>query len=142
MADVTVTAASVVPGDYAVIEMAYKYGDTTAATAGQPVYLDDTTMTWKRADANDTLAISGGVSGRVGFILNGTANGQPANVLVEGDLVTNAVLTAGEVYVLSSTVGRFAPVADLTAGMYAVVLGIGLTTTRMRVKPIVSGTLR
>lgn len=141
MADITITASATVPIS-GTITRQFNFGTGTNGTAGQVVYLDDTTMTWKIADANDTLAASGGVNGRVGFLLHGAATGQPAAVLEVGDLQFSAALTAGEVYVLSSTLGRFAPVADLTTGMYSVVLGVALSTTVMRVNPIVSGVLR
>lgn len=139
MADISVAANATVPSTNAVIDRRYPYGDATVGTAGTPVYLDDTTMSWKRADANNTVLASG-TSG-LGFLLNGTANNQPAAVLVAGDIQFNAALVTGEVYCVSSNDGRFAPIADLVAGMYSSILGIAISTTTMRVNPLASGAI-
>ena len=109
--DLSITAASVVPGARAV-----KVQGTAGATltAGQLVYLDATAGTFKLADA-DASATTAVV---VGLTANGAASGQPVTIITEDDdLTVGATLSmSAPVYVLSATAGGIAPVADVTTG--------------------------
>ena len=122
MADLSITAANVVPGTNATIDRSYLAGATI--TAGQAVYFDTTTSKWKLADANlsQAAAVLGGIA------LNGASDGQPIAVQTRGQITIGATVAVGTVYVLSATAGGIAPVADATTGWYASTLGIAITT--------------
>lgn len=123
MADLTITAASVVAGSNAVIERG-----TAGATipAGQVVYKEAATGQFKLADNNSATAE---VRAPYGIALNGASANQPIAVQKSGDITIGATLTAGVEYYLSGTAGGIAPVADLTTGMYTSALGMAKSTT-------------
>lgn len=126
MANLTITAASVVPGANAVI----KNGIAGATiTAGQPVYLDPASSTYKLSDNN--LA---GAESCDGISLNGASAGQPVDVLGSGDLVIGATLVSGTAYCLSATGGMICPQADLVTGNVVIQLGIAKSTTVLGVR--------
>ena len=130
MADLSITAASVVPGSRARI-LPGTAGATI--TAGQTVYLDSTTNTYKLADANSSAA----TAAVVGIAMNGASAGQPISVNVEDDdLTVGATLSmSAPVYVQSATAGGIAPSADIAAGWYPSVLFIAKSTTKAILKP-------
>lgn len=127
MADITVTAASVVAG-----------ADSTTTsgtagvtiTAGQAVYLDATTGKWALADADSATAAQRRAAG---IALNGAALNQPIKVLTSGDVTIGATVTAGVAYYLSGTAGGICPVADIGAGEYVNLIGIATSATVLRV---------
>lgn len=128
MADLTITATSVVAGSGA------KTIDGTAGaaiTAGQSVYLDSATDTYKLADCDSATAA---VRSPAGIALNGAASGQPLRVHKSGPVTIGATLTAGVAYYLSATPGGICPVADLASGDYPVILGIATSTTVLDVR--------
>lgn len=133
MADIVVTAASVVKGAGASVT------DMTAGatiTAGQVIYKEAATGLAKLADADSATA-----EARIpyGIALNGAAVSQPVEVLRSGLLTTGATLTAGTEYWLSGTPGAFCPAADKAAGDRSVLIGIATSTSVMRVLMIDSG---
>lgn len=132
MADITVTAGSVVKSTGAVVETAYLAG--TTITAGQLVYLS-TSNTWLLTDndASATAAVIDGVA------LNGAASGQPIVVQTSGDINLGATLTQGVVYGNSSTAGGIAPVSDHGAGDYVGILGVAISTSILRMSRVNSG---
>lgn len=133
MADLTITAASVLAGSGA---RAARGIAGATITAGQSVYLDTTTGKWKLADSNSATAAArtpGGIA------LNGASDGQPLAVHTEGPITIGAALTAGVAYYLSDTPGGICPVADLGAGEYPTVIGIAASTTVLNVKINASG---
>jgi hypothetical protein len=132
MADITQTPANVVDQAGAQLDNTGRYGATVVA--GQPVYRDATDNKWKLADNNVSavLANVGGIS------LNGGSDGQPASVLIAGDINLGATLILGETYILSSNVGKIAPVADISTN-FVTILGVAITTAILRFKPIVAG---
>ena len=133
MADLTITAASVVAYAGATIE----HGTLGATvTAGQTVYLDAADSKYKLADANSATAA---VRATKGLALNGGVDGQPVAVLIDGDVNPGATVTVGGVYVQSATAGGIAPVADLASGHYTTIIGIGLAANKLRVKLHLSG---
>lgn len=125
-ADVTITSTSVVPGANA----QYRYGVAGAAiTAGQLVYLDTTTNTWKLSDAN----LSAAASDVDGIAINSAANGAPVTIVTQDDdLTLGGTAAEGTIYILSATAGGIAPAADLTTGWYAVVVALGKSATKVR----------
>lgn len=127
-ADLSVTAASVVPGSKAKTTV-YTAGATI--TAGQAVYFDSSAGTVKLADANASAT----TAAVIGIAANGASSGQPVSVITEDDDFTpGATLTTGTVYILSATAGGIAPVADLTTGWYPGVVFIAKSTTKAVVK--------
>ncbi len=133
MADLAITAANVLAGAGASVSRGVA-GATV--TAGQAVYLDTATGTWKLADNNSATAA---VRAPGGLALNGASNGQPLAVLTEGPITIGAALTAGVAYYLSDTPGGICPVADLATGEYPTVIGIATSTTALNVQINSSG---
>ena len=129
MADIAITAANVVAGSGAAISRSANAGATI--TAGQVVYLDSSTGTYKLADCNSATAA---VRSPVGIALNGASSGQPLAVLTSGPITIGGTLTAGVAYYLSGTAGGIRPVADNTTGDYPVALGIATSTSVLNVK--------
>jgi hypothetical protein len=134
MADLVITAASVLAGSNAVIDRQRNAGETV--TAGQAVSLLSTTGEWMKSDSNSATAelrTPGGIA------LNGAADGQPLAVQKSGDVTLGAVLTAGVAYYLSDTPGGIAPVADVGSGEYSVILGIAKSTSVLAIDIQASG---
>lgn len=123
MADLSITAASVIAGSNAVIARG-TFGETV--TAGQAVYLDSSTKKWLKADSNSATAAARQAGG---IALNGGAINQPATVQTAGDITIGATLTAGSPYYLSETPGGIEPTADLGSGEYVCLLGLASSTT-------------
>lgn len=129
MADLSVTAANVIG-----------LGNTedglsgATITAGQLVYKD--TSDGNKFKLTDSDSGTAAVREIFGVALNGASAGQPLRVLKGGILTLNAVVTVGEIYVASDTAGGIMPEGDLEIGDYVQVLGVGLTTTTIKVAPI------
>ncbi len=132
MADLTITAASVIASTDAVTETRPA---GAAITAGQVVYLDSTTDTYKLADADGAVALR---SPR-GIALNGGGIGQPIQIIRSGSVTIGATMVAGLVYFLSKVAGGIAPYADIASGGYATSLGISTSTTVFKVNMTESG---
>lgn len=123
MSDLSVTASAVLAGSGAQIE----HGTAGASiTAGQVVYFDSTTNTFKLADCDSATAA---VRAPYGIALHAAYSGQPLAVAKSGPVTFNAIFTAGLAYYLSATAGGIAPVADLSTGAYPSVLGMAISTT-------------
>ncbi|MGY3359749.1 hypothetical protein ACVWZK_006412 [Bradyrhizobium sp. GM0.4] len=125
MADISVTAASVLSGAGAVVEDGTS-GDTI--TAGQAVY-KDSSGNWVRADADSATALARDARA---LALNGASSGQPIKVQRSGEITLNAVLTAGVTYYLSNTPGGICPLADVGTGEYFDIIGIAKSTTNLK----------
>lgn len=136
MSDLTITATSVIPGGGA------KTIDGTAGvaiTAGQVVYYDTSAGTYKLADCDSATSA---VRSPAGIALNGAASGQPVEVLTEGEITIGATVEASVPYFLSPTAGGICPLADVLSGDYAVFLGFGVSTTKIRVKIVEAGVVK
>ena len=122
MADISVTAASVIAASDATTE-----NGTAGATitAGQVVSLNTTTGKYVLADADG----ASGIDRPRGIALNGASDGQPLKIAKAGNVTFNAVLTAGVSYFLSPTAGGIAPRADVLTGDVVTHLGIATSTT-------------
>lgn len=132
MADLSITAASVVKGG-----TAKTVEGTAGATiaAGQAVYRDAATGNYLLADSNGAAAarIPGGIA------LNGAAVNQPVEILTEGPVTIGATMTAGEAYYLSDTPGGIGPRADVASGENTVLIGLATSTTVLDVDIQASG---
>lgn len=124
MSDIAITAANVIAGSDASIDRSHNAG--VAITAGQVVYLDSTTHTWKLADADGA---SVPIKTAQGIALNGAAAGQPLAVQKGGQITIGGTLTAGIQYFLSSAAGAICPVADIGTGEAVCEVGIAISTT-------------
>lgn len=133
--DLSITAANVVSGTTPTPQ--FENGTAGATiTAGQVVYKDATTNTYKLADNDGASAALASVAG---IALHGASSGQPLKVQTAGGINVGATLTVGEIYVLSATPGGIAPKADLATGKRVTVLGVATTTSNLMLKSIVSG---
>lgn len=132
MADLSVTAGSVVKVDGSTVD-----GTAGATiTAGQACYYDSATATWKLA--LDGTAEQAGASG-LGIALNGASSGQPIKIQNSGTCTIGATVTVGQVYCLSDNAGGVCPYSDLGSGDRVTILGVGTTTGRIFLQPLVSG---
>lgn len=132
MADLVITAANVAPTGNTTI----KHGIAAVAiTAGQAVYLDAATNTYKLGDCDSGTAADKDCDG---IALNGAAAGQPLAVGT-GPVDLGAILTAGDAYYLSDTAGGIKPSADLGVGDDVVFLGHATSTSLLNVRPDVTG---
>lgn len=129
MADIAVNAAAVLASANAVNEKAFNAG--AAITAGQLVYLDTTTNTWKLMDA-DAAATGNGISDTRGVALCNAANGQPLVVCKEDiDFTPGITMTNGIAVYASRNAGAVCLVADVGSGNYPTIVGIPKSTTKM-----------
>lgn len=126
MADITVTVANVkwVSGSRPFVG---KAGATV--TRGQSAYLNTSTLKYELGDADtDAASVFAGI-----FLTDGY-DGADVLIAPPGAVVNwGATLTAGTIYVLSTTAGGVAPWADLAAGDYIVVLAIGAGTANAEI---------
>lgn len=118
MADLVITAASVVAGSNAETETG---AAGEAITAGQAVYRSSTTKKLMKADSNGASAE---IRTPVGIALNGGALDQPIKFQKSGNITIGAALTPGVAYYLSDTPGGICPVADIGAGEYVCLIGL------------------
>lgn len=132
MADISITAANVIPSANAKI---VRKAAAETITAGQAVYLNTSGLVAK-ADAN----LSAAASTVYGIAANGGGAGQLINVVKEDPaLVIGATVAIGDILILSATAGGIAQAADLASGHYGTVLGIAISTTAINFKPIAAG---
>jgi hypothetical protein len=122
MADLTVTAASVVKSTGATLTAASEvYGETV--TAGQSVYRKSTDSKIYKAQSDGTAE----EATAIGIALVGGAVGQPAVYQTGGLITIGATVAIGTIYVVSATAGGIAPWADLASTNYVTIVGIGST---------------
>jgi hypothetical protein len=126
MADVSITAANVVAVSGAQTVQGFALA---TITAGQIVYRDATTQQFGLADNNGAAA----TRVPVGIALNGAAANQPLTVLTFGSITIGGTLVAGVAYYLGDTPGSLCPVADLSVGETATLIGIATSTAILKV---------
>ncbi len=133
--DISITAASVIPGSNAKI-VTRTAGATI--TAGQVLYEDSSDSNKvKLADTNSATAAARVV---FGIAAAGAASGQPVPVIREDDdLTLGGTVAIGDLVILSATAGGVAPSADAATGHYVTFLGVAKTTTKINFKPVASG---
>lgn len=136
MADISVTAASVLASSAAVLRREYNIG-FAAATAGMAVYLDSSNL-WQKMDSN--AAVTGNeITALKGILLNGGGIAQPGVVCTSDTGFTpGGTLTNGLAVYSSTTAGGITH--DIpTTGAYPTVLGIAKSATVMNLQPTSSG---
>jgi hypothetical protein len=137
MADISITAANVVPGANAKIGHG-RYGATV--TQGQVVYKD--------ATDNDDVKLADGDSATaavrvpVGIALNAGSDGQPASWIEKGPVTIGATLTPGLPYYLSPNPGGIGLIAEVAVGDDYVCLGHATSASVLEVDIKVTGVTR
>jgi hypothetical protein len=131
MTALSITVTQVMPGSAATDQFTNGLAGA-AITAGQAVYYDTATETWKLADANDTAA----TAAAGGIALNGAASGQPVRVQTAGSVTLGAAaaMTVGEVYCVSIAAGSIVPVADLLTTNRVTILGVASTAAILQLR--------
>lgn len=122
MAALVITAANVDAGDG---EIGHGLAGE-AITAGQAVYFDRATQTYKLADANTAAAA------RVaGIAVCNAAAGQIVAFQGGGSYTVGATLVKGTVYFLAPVPGAIGAAAEVLSGDYVTILGVASSTTVM-----------
>lgn len=136
MADISITAANVLPSSAAIILRQYNFGATV--TVGQAVYLDAATNTWKLQDLN--AGVTGNELATVrGIAVSGGNSGQPAAVCVKDtDFGPGGTLTNGSPVFGSNTAGGIAHDVPI-AGAFPVIMGLAKSASKMNLNPTASG---
>lgn len=127
MTALSITASQVIPAADAPLS----YGIAGATiTAGQVVYLDPTTSSYKLFDANDTAA---NTKAPVIAVSGGSA-GQRITVQTGKDLTLGAAatMTVGLIYVAGAAPGDIAPAADLAQNWRTTVIGVATSASVIR----------
>lgn len=132
MADLSITAASVVADDVSKEELVA--GATIAA--GDVLYMDTANGDVMKLAQADGTSLEATV---YGIALCGAATGQPVIVARSGDLDIGASLTVAGVYILSANAGKICPVADLASSSYLSIIGVGTAADNFKISILNSG---
>lgn len=133
MADLVITAANVVDNQAAFpangVSVDKLHFANTHLTQGMAVYLDPTSVQWKKA-LGDSSTDSGFGSLNVGIVLNEAYAGQPVTVQTGGPITIGAAVVKGTIYFLSSAGAAGGVTADVPgAGKFVTKLGEAVSTT-------------
>jgi hypothetical protein len=133
MADITMTAASIVPVSGNANNV-FEYGISNAAiAAGQTVYYDPTTGLYGLFDTDSATVAVHTLRGLA--VSSAPAAGAAVVVQTAGTCAVGSVLTAGRVYCGGAgTAGGVAANADLASGDYIHSLGIAISTSVLEFK--------
>lgn len=127
MADISVTASSVVKGSGATTQTGIA---GAAITAGQTLYIDTANSNVLKLCDVDLSELGATCCG---IALHAASTGQPITYQDAGAITFNAVLTAGKVYVATATAGGIALVADLATNWRTSIVGYATSTTSMTI---------
>lgn len=123
MADLTITAASVLKGTGAVTAAGVA-GATI--TAGVPLYIDTANgNVLKPADANVTLL----TATVAGIALHASLTGQPIVYQTAGVIAIGATVVLGMPYCVSIAVGLIRPISDVASTEFLSIIGIATSVT-------------
>lgn len=128
MADLTITAGSVLPGTDAVTTPGTA-GETL--TAGMAVYLKASDGKFWKAQSDGTAA-EGAI---IGVALNGASAGQPVLVQTGGTITIGATVVVGGIYIVSAAAGLICPFADIATLQILGIIGWAPSATTLLVKP-------
>lgn len=132
MANLSLTAANVAPVSDMRVVTGYA---AVAIAAGEVGYYDSTAGGYKLADTD--LA---GAQSPIGIAINSAGVGQAVTWALPGSVIAiGGTVAKGVAYYLSATAGKIAPFADLTTGAKPVIVGIGVSTTEIKVVMAESG---
>ncbi len=139
MTDISITATQVLPGTGT--DAVFLSGIAAVAiTAGQTVYLDPATNTYKLFDCDLVTANTR----RPVIALNGASASQPLKVQLEGlmTLGAAAAMTIGVIYIASATAGGIAPSADAAITYRISPLGVAASASTIYLHTWNSGVTR
>jgi len=116
MADLTITAASVVPASGASVNSGTA-GETI--TAGMALYLKSADARYWKAQCDGTTE----ESTVAGVAINGASAGQPVSFINAGTVTIGATTVKTTAYMLSAAAGAICPQADLVSTNKIVYIG-------------------
>lgn len=122
MADLTITATSVVPGVDASVSQGIA-GETI--TAGNSLYIKSADGKLWKAQCDGTVE----EATFAGVAVNGAAPNQPVGYVTNGTVIIGATTSKATTYVVSATAGGIAPQADLVATNRISYVGYATDTT-------------
>jgi len=123
MANLSITVLDVkrVSGNFEVVTA----GETIVQ--GQVLYLDTSDSKY-----NLTINSSEATTKAAGIALCAGGDGQPIIIQTDGDITIGATVVVGEIYLVSGAPGAIAPEEDVTVTKFVTVLGVGISTTVIR----------
>lgn len=133
MADLTITAANVVPGSDATLYKDGVAGETI--TAGMSVYIKATDGKVYKAKCSGLIT----EAAAKGIALNGGTAGQPIVVQTNGTLNIGATVAAGVWYFVSPNYGGICPAGDVVSTEYSTTLCYGISTTQVKMQVFATG---
>jgi hypothetical protein len=131
MADISITAANVVP------DAGYSFVEGSAGealTAGLVVYQKASDSKYWIAHCETSLA----TAAAVGIALHGAAANQPIRVMTAGTITIGGTVAIGTIYLLSAS-GGIMPMGDIATADWITKLGIGTTAAKISVRVHQSG---
>jgi hypothetical protein len=137
MANIAITAANVAKGSQGQVLKGVTAGQ--AITAGQVVYLNTTDSKYYLAESDDTAA----KANIAGIALNSAPGAnQPISICtLDNDFTVGGTVVAGTAYYLSTTAGSICLASDLANPNYVTLVGIGISATKIKLNPVVSGVI-
>jgi hypothetical protein len=136
MADLSINAAAVSPGSGYTPERGYPAGATI--TAGQLVYKDANNR-WSLVDTDAGSGVGCNAADVRGIALHNSANTQPLVVATaDANFGIGATVANGVGYWASNVAGGITATAP-AAGNYSVFVGIGISTSRITLRPLAAG---
>ena len=125
MADITQTAANVLAATGAPTKDVV-WGETIIA--GDVVYEDanDGNKYKKAINSAEASAAAKGIA------LNSGSSGQPGRIQTGGNINPGGTVVVGEIYNVSPQAGKIAPDADVLSADYRTILGIGTTSSNIK----------
>lgn len=135
---IPVTPSSVFASNSAIQAMGFAGEEIDA---GEIVYFNQSANRWNLALSFDTT--KGASPGTVvGMALNNAHSGQPISVCTYDESLTLAstltIVKGMSYWVDKGTAGKIHPENDLTTGQYRIFVGIALSTTSMKIEPVVT----
>lgn len=136
MADISITAANVIPATDASQEVV-KLGE--AVSAGDILVFDSTDSDWVLASNSTAVLAGNGDASLLRLALGDGVSGQSIAALRPGSKVTvGSVLSIGRWYVLSAA-GAISPESDATTADWSTLIGYAVSATQLSFQPIVTG---
>lgn len=124
----SITAGSVLPASGYIRAGTYVAGESL--TPFMPVYVSTSDGKVYKCDANDATKLA-----MIGVTMHTATTGQKV-VIGAGIITVGAIVTVGKYYVCSPTAGSVMEVTDLANGDYVVQVGMGMTSTTIKVVPV------
>jgi len=127
MADLVITAANVKLKGKGITPLIVQVGEVV--TSGQGLYRKTSDSKYYKADNN----VDAATALAEGVALSGASADGYVMMIRSGPMDVGATLTKSETYIVSTTAGGIAPVADIASGNYLTYLGYASTTSTLEV---------